>query len=101
MWKYNKFSLGDRVSHNKSPNLEFQVHNILQGVPEEKGSYLYSCILVHGHPDELGKEYEYHESDIFFNRSATREELEELLDIFIEDKDYELAGFLKIQMEKL
>ena len=100
MWKHNKFKLGDRVALNGTSNLEFQVFNVLKSETEKKENYLYSCILEDGHADELGKEYKYHESDLSFIRSGTKKELKDMLDVAVEDEDYELAGFLKNQIDK-
>jgi len=101
MWKYNKYNLGDFISHINSKSLEFQVSNIHKSEPDTKGEYLYRCMVTHGHLDELGKEFKYHESDVSFIRKATKQELKILLDNVIEDEDYILAQHLKNQIDKL
>lgn len=61
--KYNLFKVGDEVLHRKSPDHRFQIMEVLIGVPEKKGDYLYKCKIVKGIGDKK-KIYNYHERDL-------------------------------------
>ncbi|SEE60322.1 MULTISPECIES: hypothetical protein [unclassified Tenacibaculum] len=50
MWKYNKYALGDIVTHSDSPDLDFQIFYVLKVQPEIKGEYIYYCKLIDGYP---------------------------------------------------
>ncbi len=100
MRKYNLFKLGDRVQHKYSSKLAFQIFQILYKESGKTREYLYSCVIVQGNCNELGKEFKFEEPDLVFIRSATKKELAEQLDVAVEDEDYELASQLKKQIDK-
>jgi hypothetical protein len=79
MWAYNKYNVGEIVSFKDTPILEFQVCEILCGVPEKPTDYLYSCKLIVGRSDQIGKVFNYQEKNLSFVRKGTLPELEELL----------------------
>ena len=44
--KFNKYSVGDLVSHIKGNKLIFEVVDVLTSKSEKVGAYLYSCKLI-------------------------------------------------------
>lgn len=48
MWAYNKYQLGDIMTHARAPNLVFIVAEILLHDPETEGDYVYGCHLIYG-----------------------------------------------------
>jgi len=66
MWKYNKYNIGAIIGHNDSPELEFQIRNILTPVEEVKGNYMYYCKLIDGGKEQLDDIFNYLGSDLFF-----------------------------------
>jgi hypothetical protein len=53
MYKYNKYNIGDTVKHEENQSLEFVIVDILPGVPEKKGTYLYSCQVISNNPSHI------------------------------------------------
>ncbi len=101
MWKYNKYNLGDIISHNEAPGLEFQIREILRGEPDEKNNYMYYCYLIFGDEDEIGNQFNYIETDISLVRKGTKPELEEFLNDLTEKEDYEIAQEVKKLIDSL
>ncbi|MBA6155238.1 hypothetical protein H3Z83_01685 [Tenacibaculum sp. S7007] len=95
MWIYNKYTLGDIITHSNFIDLDFQVHDILKTEPDTKGRYLYHCVLVDGYPEKLGEQFKYHESSLSLIRKGTQKELEILLNTSIVNEEYELSQKLK------
>jgi hypothetical protein len=44
--KYNKYNIGDIVGHMENRSMDFEVMNVLPGVPEKQGEYWYVCKLI-------------------------------------------------------
>lgn len=101
MWKYNKYQVGEIVEHNDNTVLEFQICEILCGVPEKPSEYLYCCKLINGSNYEVGKILKYHENDLSFVRKGTINELSDLLKAAVHNENYELAEAIQHQMKTL
>jgi HEPN domain-containing protein len=61
--KYKLFKVGDTVLHKESSGHLFRIMEVLIGVPEKKGEYLYKCRIVKGGGDKR-KIYNYHEAEL-------------------------------------
>lgn len=101
MWMYNKYTLGDIVTHNNFIDLDFQILNILKTEPDTRGRYFYHCVLVDGYPEKLGEEYKYYEPNLSLIRKGTQEELKVLLNTSIVNENYELSQKLKSIIDKI
>lgn len=95
MWKFNKWEIGDVISHAENDFLEFQVVDIYPSVPEKRGDYLYCCKLLNTSDEETGKEFNYHEDDISLIKKGTKEDLQFLLERAIEEENCERAEVIK------
>jgi hypothetical protein len=100
MWKYNKYNICDVVRHKENQVLEFQVTDILCGVPEKNGDYLYSCELINKKVKDINKEYKYHEKDLQLIRKANLDELNKYLREVILKEDFEKAGAIQNEINK-
>lgn len=85
MGKFNKCHLGYIVKHKESSLLKFRIIDILIGVPETEGDYLYVCSQLIDDEEANMEEiyqltnYKYHEADLLFVRKPTSNELHALL----------------------